>query len=492
MFFTHHRAVSAIMSTTLETHFPTPSLAPHELSPPRFPGISPQSTETLKEVLKDNHQRWHVFINDLGFHNHAAHRALALWALGAPGNVINAGYKTDCTYEKPAMQSPTPITEDSFGEHLGDHTYYSGYVDFFSEYIEKNGMGKALEDWVFSPRANVGTDSKERQQPQMLARFISRVIHPMIHTGHGAEFGLPGMMAEGLAQCAVHDSATKALIPPTLFDGTLFQSLSAKEAKSLTVFEILGEVHDKLHTIEPMARRVQDFDAGLGQHAAILLELASKWELDAHKLENKEYLNSKIEELVFLVVSIYGVAGWTSRAKDQDMRADFFLMHLVTSSIFLPSQSALISPVARARLLHTFLVTTLALYAFFRCPTIDYVSFYAHKDACQKESTEANPWLHLIDDAINHYDEHLTKAQRALATWSAHFGSLNALTFAAANSPGIKGLELLDGSVFLRVAQLTAMRVGPPIKDSKGGTQTHEIASNTRPTEWDFPEISDE
>jgi Questin oxidase-like len=160
-------------------------------------------------------------------------------------------------------------------------------------------------------------------------------------------------------------------------------------------------------------------------------------------------------------------------------------LHLVTSSIFLPSQLALISPVARARLLHTFLVTTLALYAFMRCPTIDLVGFYAQED----KLTEGNPWLSLIEDAINHYDEHLTKTQRALATWSSHFGTTSS-KFATSTSPGIKGLELLDGNVFLKVAQLTAARVGPPIKVSS--EQPHAIVGNSRPTEWDFPEISDE
>jgi Questin oxidase-like len=187
-------------------------------------------------------------------------------------------------------------------------------------------MGKALEDWVFSTRANLGKEStKASQKPQMLTRFISRVVHPLIHAGHGAEFGLPGMMAEGLAQCAVHQAETHALTPPTLFDGTLFLQLGTNGIKALSAFHILGEVHDNLRTIAPMASRIQDFDAGLGQHAEVLLHLAGRWELDLIKLTEREYLNSKIEELAFLVVAIYGVAGWSSRGKDQDLRADFFL-----------------------------------------------------------------------------------------------------------------------------------------------------------------------
>lgn len=31
----------------------------------------------------------------------------------------------------------------------------------------------------------------------MLSRFIGGLLHPLIHTGYGAEFGLLGMSAEG-------------------------------------------------------------------------------------------------------------------------------------------------------------------------------------------------------------------------------------------------------------------------------------------------------
>lgn len=69
----------------------------------------------------------------------------------------------------------------------------------------------------------------------MLDRFLSGLLHPMIHTGYGAEFRLPGMVVEGiylrvqesknttqlmigLAQTAVHVPASTDLIPPSLFE----------------------------------------------------------------------------------------------------------------------------------------------------------------------------------------------------------------------------------------------------------------------------------
>ena len=52
--------------------------------------------------------------------SHISHRAIALWAIGAKGEVIRDGYKRDCGHEKPAIQSPQTITEQNFDEHLGD------------------------------------------------------------------------------------------------------------------------------------------------------------------------------------------------------------------------------------------------------------------------------------------------------------------------------------------------------------------------------------
>ncbi|KAH6905273.1 hypothetical protein BKA70DRAFT_1226037 [Coprinopsis sp. MPI-PUGE-AT-0042] len=472
------------MSNPLAARFPTPALGPHALSPPRLPGISPQSTDALKEVLKDNHQRWHIFFNDRGFHNHASHRAIALWAIGAHAEVIRDGYKRDCGYEKAAIQSPQSITDDNFDEHLGDEKYYSGYVEFFSTYIENNGLGQTLEEWVFSTRANVGRESAnlpEDKQPRMLSRFIAGALHPIIHMGYGAEFGLPGMLAEGLAQCAVHAADTHPLVPSTVFDGTLFKT-KADGSKDLDTLHILGQIYDKLHdnASDKQAIHPGQLDKMLAQNAAVLLELANQWELDVEKLGEDEYLQGKIKDIVFLVVSLYGVSGWTIRSKDQSTRADFFLMHLVTSSIFLPSIATLISPVARARLLHTYLLMAFALYAFNDCPKLDFTGFYALQQTLAEGPGKSNPWLPIIEHAIEHHDEHLVKTQRALSAWASHFGSSPA-SFDGSTSSGLVGLEKLDGNLFLRTAQLTMARVGPPNKEHR----PFDI-----PTEWDFPALA--
>ncbi len=59
------------MNTTqeqLDALFPTPSPPLGGIAPTRWPGYDSESTRTLLELLKDNHKRWHIFFNDMGFH----------------------------------------------------------------------------------------------------------------------------------------------------------------------------------------------------------------------------------------------------------------------------------------------------------------------------------------------------------------------------------------------------------------------------------------
>lgn len=124
----------------LDRLFHAPPLPPSVLSPRTFPGIDQASTEALIRTLADNHVRWHIFFNYKGFHkyvmhqtvpvslfdishSHAAHHVLAIWAMGAPGPVIEAAYATHCEYQRPAFASPGPINNRNFYKHLGDERY---------------------------------------------------------------------------------------------------------------------------------------------------------------------------------------------------------------------------------------------------------------------------------------------------------------------------------------------------------------------------------
>ena len=83
-------------------------------------------------------------------------------------------------------------------EKRNSNRYFNAYMQFFTLYIKEHGISKALEEFIFSRRSNLGSDTlSPDKQPQMLSRFLSGVVHPLIHTGYGAEFRIPGMAVEG-------------------------------------------------------------------------------------------------------------------------------------------------------------------------------------------------------------------------------------------------------------------------------------------------------
>lgn len=87
------------------------------------------------------------------------------------------------------------------GDNVYDR-YYPSYLRFFSELLEKSDdHGAILEEFILSAKYNPGpeNDISGTSGSIMLNRFMGGLVHPFIHAGHGFEFGIPGVLAEG--QC---------------------------------------------------------------------------------------------------------------------------------------------------------------------------------------------------------------------------------------------------------------------------------------------------
>ena len=162
-------------------------------------------------------------------------------------------------------------------------------------------------------------------------------------------------------------------------------------------------------------------------------------------------------------------------------------MHLVTSLIFLPSLLASLQPPSQALLLRYYFTACLAAFIRRGRPNLNIKSLYEsqetiypipggmlptpHEKCLPLPGADPNrikaitptPWLPIIETSLCHPSEHLVKLQRALA----HFNTLFGARGPGANEGGLKGAaqeldgaELLDGTLFIRVAGLTAKRMG--------------------------------
>lgn len=152
-------------------------------------------------------------------------------------------------------------------------------------------------------------------------------------------------------------------------------------------------------------------------------------------------------------------------------------MHLVTSSLFLPSICPYFPPHIIQIFLRSYFSICLTHWVTLGRPSVeitqDFVSktdpfpqepigdrgLNPAKDTLTPETVTPNPWLAIIQSALMHPDDHVCKVQRALGHWSRMFGG-RPQGYWAKSSPKedavqLKGVELLDGTLFLRVAGMT-------------------------------------
>jgi hypothetical protein len=243
---------------------------------------------------------------------------------------------------------------------------------FFVQHMMEHDINSTIEEFVFTRKANISYSNEAGDtQPQMLNRFFAGALHSLIHIGYSAEFSLPGMLVEGtsrcfkslahlpigsvgLAQVAVHPSIPGLLEPLLLFEdplddqlskitlgSALKQSLEADALSTSPVTQITSglPVKDDPHALTILARVLRDpkfcpspvdrEDTGyiktVTRYSKDIASYVNAWHIDPAILADDGW-EKKVEELVWTVVVLYGIAGWThGRDKPGGFLADFFL-----------------------------------------------------------------------------------------------------------------------------------------------------------------------
>ncbi|CAE6468221.1 unnamed protein product [Rhizoctonia solani] len=434
----------------LERLFPAPTFLSAFTSPSAptpNAGITPESTATLRRLLIENHKRFHIFFNEKGFHNHLSHHLFAAYGIGAPGHVLQAAFDEHAEYQRPSYKSPEPITQENWTEHLGKEDFYNAYMNFFSGEIQKHGLPQTFERFIFSHEANWAKD-----EPRMLDRFIAGVCIP------------------GLAQAAVHNTAYEKLYDASYFNssnstGTYLSSLTS----SLSLTSSTAKPQHT-HALTILARILEDdrlaagktckqdstakFTDTVNSAGDIIREYASLWKVS----EDEKEIQERVEELAWLVALMFGMGGWK---KDQKFKADFFLVHLVTSDLFIPSILSLLKPAYKVDLLRAYFPALLGYFVSRGRPAIDVKGFFSSVTVDPKpdnshspsESPEpaGNPWYTVLTHTVPHRDEHHVKAERALAHSAALYGTRPKGHFSHTE---LKGAEEIDGTLFVRTGGL--------------------------------------
>jgi hypothetical protein len=268
--------------------------------------------------------------------------------------------------------------------------------------VEETGPLLAIERYIFSEEYNFPSARANDEPPRMLDRFMSAIVHPMIFVGYGVELGLPGVVVEGLAQTAVHVTETLGSSP------SMFHTFKPIPGKAVHAFTLLSRILEdesfKIKDPGQMSIKVAtDYHTKYGN---IVKGMMDEWlaGVDIADPEIRKILAEKTEEVIWSHALLYGVGGFNG---GKDFKADFFTMHLVTSSIFLPSFLATLKPVSHLNLLRTYLTVCLSWYIIRGRPTIDIPAFYkvtsptpSHSLICTADKPTANAWVPITEAAI--------------------------------------------------------------------------------------------
>ncbi|KAI9747916.1 MAG: hypothetical protein M1835_001941 [Candelina submexicana] len=363
------------------------------------PGITDESAAKASEVLQENHENHHIFFNSSGFHNHIAHHMLTIYALGVSPSVIQRQYENNRSYQRP----PQPLDKDvlnglndfsEFKKHLGQERYYHDFLVFFQDEMEKKGWQAVVNEYVLKG---------DEQADEMLIRMYAGFLHPIIHLGFGIEFEQPAIVAEALAQAAVHDGwMGKFLIPAE-------KASASGTPGSKSLASLLDEIRadKKLSAAAHWDDDNKIRDGILARASEEAIKYTRQYTVGQDQLEEKtaEMINA----------AIYYTGG--AQHPPKQIKFDFYYMHCVNSSIFFSVflKQDWISQKNKTRLLEWKGRTDLVMYASRRSPKplLDEIINYKPKEPSNEGG---DPWGSIFCRVGKHEDDgHASKLVRALA-----------------------------------------------------------------------------
>ncbi|EXJ93831.1 hypothetical protein A1O1_02224 [Capronia coronata CBS 617.96] len=317
------------------------------------PDITTESSKIGSQLLQENHDKYHMYFNRGGFHNHIAHHLLTIYALGATPDELQYAFDTNKTYQKPqfpvnkgnvqAMSNP-----DRFKQFLGKEQYFHDFEIFFRQEIEHKGWETVLNEHVFA---------RTEHADRMLTRMFAGFLHPLIHLGFGVDFKQPAIIVEALAQAAIHDNWTAKYL-----HAAEDAAKTAKSSKSLVQLIHESFQDDKLHTSAHWDDGNKVRDGVLVRAPDEMIALAAQWSVEPDQLDKKT------AEMINAAVYFTGAA----QRPTKQIKFDFFFIHCVNCSIFFSTliKEPWLSVESKCRLLEWKGRLDLAMYVSRGCPEL--------------------------------------------------------------------------------------------------------------------------
>ena len=369
-------------------------LSTHDTGVYRGPFISAEAAKRASQVLQENHDNFHIFFNADGFHNHIAHHVLTIYALGATEQDIQKAYDSNKYYQRRQNPVQPKVVEDmsdraQFAKYLGQEKYFQDYEIFFQKEIEAKGWERVLNEHLFAG---------DEHADALLVRMYAGFLHPIIHLGFGVEFKQPAVIAEALAQAAIHSDWIGKLLLPA-------EKLAAKERNDRNLVGLIKEIqaNEKIVNAPHWEDGNKVRDGLLVRAPDEMIALAAQWQVKSDELDRKT------AEMVNAAAYFTGAA----QNPPKQVKFDFYYMHCMNCSIFFSSFLAQdwLSTSNKIRLLEWKGRLDLAMYASRRSPKLllNEITDYSPKQP-------SDGWEEIFKRVDQHNDDgHAAKLIRALA-----------------------------------------------------------------------------
>jgi Questin oxidase-like len=409
------------------------------------PVVNSESAKAASRVLQENHDRYHIFFNPDGFHNHIAHHVLTIYALGATEQEIQKAYDINKDYQRPQNPVEEGVVEEMtdrahFARYLGQEKHFRDYEIFFQKEIEAKGWESVLNEHLFAG---------DEHADALLVRMYAGFLHPIIHLGFGVEFKQPAIIAEALAEAAVHSDWIGKLLLPA-------EEVAAKEKSEKNLFDLIKQIQANENIVN--APRWEDGnkirDGLLARAPDEMIALAAQWQVKADELEKKT------AEMINAAAYFTGAA----QNPPKQVKFDFYYMHCINCSIFFSSflKQDWLSTSNKIRLLEWKGRLDLAMYASRKSPKLllNEITDYAPKQP-------SDGWEQIFKRVDRHRDDgHAAKLVRVVAHGQQASGPFEA-----------KGSWPIQGDSWLKLAHM--------VIDSVEDDGSHWVRSTGFPQAWE-------
>lgn len=360
------------------------------------PSVPQASIDRANRLLQTNHEQYHVFFNDRGFHNHITHYLLTQVSLGATPNQMDRAFNQERRIQRGQFPVDNDVVEqmkvpEYFASCFSKEIHYRNFLTFFENQIIERGVGAVVQENLFS-----GTPNAEHLLKLMFASFL----HPLIHFGFGIEYDQPAVVAEGLAQGCVHQPEVI-----DIFNGPDHADEAASGHAGGAMVDLINEVqqNETIRNAPCWGDGSWIPDDPYASAPPELWQIAARWRV----------LPVEVEIKTAEMINVNAFFTAAAQRPGKKAKLDFFLIHNVNCSIFFSAflRAPYLTAANRARLLELKGRFDIVAYAARGSPKL-----YPDEVLQYKAKRPGMDWPQVIARCNTFLDDcHVAKFIRALA-----------------------------------------------------------------------------